>query len=232
MAISNNSTGLRTGVCTSATRPTAPYEGQMIYETDTDRTLVWNNLSWIIFSDAINPRAVTSVIPTAHSGCTVAANGLVSFTNVGNFIIQSAFVSGVNNYKFVINIQRAVGGSDTDFTFRFAKNGTPQAGATDYTYTSEQRYTTVQSNSGANGVTGVPIGRFATYKSTYTGEILFPMDNTVYSSIVSEGINVQNALTHDANICRGFVTVLDSFDGLQFYSPANITGTLRIYGYN
>ena len=46
MAISNNSTGLRPGVCTSSTRPTAPYEGQMIYETDTDKVLVWNGTAW------------------------------------------------------------------------------------------------------------------------------------------------------------------------------------------
>jgi hypothetical protein len=46
MAISNNSTGLRPGVCTSTTRPTAPYEGQHIYETDTDKVLVWNGTAW------------------------------------------------------------------------------------------------------------------------------------------------------------------------------------------
>ena len=46
MAISNNNTGIRTGVCTSTTRPTAPYEGQHIYETDTDKVLVWNGSAW------------------------------------------------------------------------------------------------------------------------------------------------------------------------------------------
>jgi hypothetical protein len=46
MAISNNSTGLRPGVCTSTTRPTAPYEGQTIYETDTDLVYVWDSSAW------------------------------------------------------------------------------------------------------------------------------------------------------------------------------------------
>jgi len=46
MAISNNNTGIRTGVCTSSTRPTAPYEGQMIYETDTDMVAIWNGTAW------------------------------------------------------------------------------------------------------------------------------------------------------------------------------------------
>lgn len=47
MAISNLSSGLRPGICTSSNRPTSPYEGQVIYETDTDRALVWGGSSWI-----------------------------------------------------------------------------------------------------------------------------------------------------------------------------------------
>jgi len=47
MAISNNARGSQPGVCTSSTRPTAPYEGQTIYETDTDKVLVWNGSAWL-----------------------------------------------------------------------------------------------------------------------------------------------------------------------------------------
>ena len=47
MPISNLSNGLRTGVCTSTNRPTTPYEGQVIYETDTDLTYVYNGSSWV-----------------------------------------------------------------------------------------------------------------------------------------------------------------------------------------
>ena len=50
MAISSNTTGLRPGVCTSTTRPTAPYEGQMIYETDTDYVRIWNGTAWKVIS--------------------------------------------------------------------------------------------------------------------------------------------------------------------------------------
>lgn len=56
MAISNNSTGLRPGVCTSSTRPTAPYEGQMIYTTDLDTLEIWNGTAWRVMGAA----AVTS----------------------------------------------------------------------------------------------------------------------------------------------------------------------------
>lgn len=46
MAISNVSNGFRPGVCTSTTRPTAPFEGQMIYETDTDMLAIYNGSAW------------------------------------------------------------------------------------------------------------------------------------------------------------------------------------------
>lgn len=37
---------IQSGTCTSSTRPTAPYQGQMIYETDTNMILLWNGSTW------------------------------------------------------------------------------------------------------------------------------------------------------------------------------------------
>jgi len=40
--------GVRSGVCTSSTRPSAPFEGQMIYTTDLDTLEIWNGSAWRI----------------------------------------------------------------------------------------------------------------------------------------------------------------------------------------
>ena len=37
---------IQPGVCTSTTRPASPYTGQCIYETDTNKMLVWNGTAW------------------------------------------------------------------------------------------------------------------------------------------------------------------------------------------
>lgn len=37
---------LRPGVCTSTSRPGSPFEGQLIYETDTDLVQAWNGSGW------------------------------------------------------------------------------------------------------------------------------------------------------------------------------------------
>lgn len=75
MAISNLTTGLRSGVCTSTTRPTSPYEGQIIYETDTNRVLVWDNNAWVMIVDTNAPPALqlikTQTIGTSQSSIPV-----------------------------------------------------------------------------------------------------------------------------------------------------------------
>lgn len=68
MAISNNSRGMQPGVCTSTTRPTNPYEGFMIYETDTDKTLFWNGSAWVNVNSVSPAFTGTPTAPTAADG--------------------------------------------------------------------------------------------------------------------------------------------------------------------
>ena len=76
MAISNSASGFRPGVCTSTTRPTAPFNGQVIYETDTKQTLVWQGSTWVKLTDADAPPALELVkaqtVGTAVSSVTVS----------------------------------------------------------------------------------------------------------------------------------------------------------------
>jgi hypothetical protein len=46
MSISSKATGLRPGVCTSATRPTSPYTGMIIFQTDTGTMHNWDGTTW------------------------------------------------------------------------------------------------------------------------------------------------------------------------------------------
>ena len=80
MSISNNSTGLRPGVCLSSSRPTAPYKGQMVYETDTDMVAIWNGTAW---------RYISATTPT---------NGTVLQVQTGNYSSQTGPKS-TNSYS-------------------------------------------------------------------------------------------------------------------------------------
>ena len=90
MAINSLSTGWRPGVCTSGTRPTAPYEGQMIFETDTDRMYVWNGSAWVIPNQTTqNPTGLELITSATFSGT----------TNNVPYIFSSTY----DNYRVVIN---------------------------------------------------------------------------------------------------------------------------------
>ena len=60
---------LKPGVCTSSTRPTSAYDGQMIYETDTNLVRIWNGSAWktLSYSDYTNGTVLQVVTGTAAS---------------------------------------------------------------------------------------------------------------------------------------------------------------------
>lgn len=93
MGLSSSATGLRPGVVTSTTRPTAPYTGQIIYETDTGYLRVWDGSAWDYFlpkQDTI-PGAWTSWTPTITQGSTTF--GLT--VNYGKYTQINKLVYGV-----------------------------------------------------------------------------------------------------------------------------------------
>lgn len=88
MAISNNATGIRTGVCTSTTRPTAPYEGQHIYETDTDLTYIWGGSAW---------QQVAGGTAVGNSGLVYVMSQNIG-TAVASVTVSNCFSSTYDNY--------------------------------------------------------------------------------------------------------------------------------------
>ena len=95
MGISNVSNGLRSGVCTSTTRPTAPYEGQMIFETDTHRVLVWDNAAWVMIADTDTP-----------PGLQLIKAGTASVTTSAPLDLLSVFTSEFRNYLLIIHAEQ------------------------------------------------------------------------------------------------------------------------------
>ena len=88
MAVSSTTGGLRTGVCLSTDRPQNPYNGQVVYETDTNRTLVWDNSAWVVVADpALVSFSGTGATVTADA-MTVAGENVTPYTGRRNALIN------------------------------------------------------------------------------------------------------------------------------------------------
>ena len=72
-------------VCSSTTRPSTPFEGQEIYETDTNKTLVYNGSSWVETSDLDS----TDALPTSAQ---------TKLTNVYNSVQRLAYGTRTSDY--------------------------------------------------------------------------------------------------------------------------------------
>lgn len=85
MGISNTippSRLIQPGVCTSSTRPTSPFEGQMIYETDTDVLAIWNGTAWRIMGASTPTNGTVLQVVTATKVDTFSMTSTVTYTDV------------------------------------------------------------------------------------------------------------------------------------------------------
>lgn len=120
-------------VCTSGTRPSQPYTGQVIYETDTDRPMVWDGAAWKQLGlkyDAPTCRVFNSAdisIPdntftaltfnserfdndTMHS--TSTNTGRITFNTAGVYVVSfTGLFQNANDYDEVFANIRLNGGS-------------------------------------------------------------------------------------------------------------------------
>jgi hypothetical protein len=111
-------------VCTSTTRPTGIAEGTMIYETDTNKVLVYNGSSWVEVNDLDSTDGVSTsaqtkldtvglihiATATATSGSALSVNDCFSST-YENYLI-TGFGEVVSNYASC-SLRLRVGGVDT-----------------------------------------------------------------------------------------------------------------------
>jgi hypothetical protein len=222
MAISNNSTGLRPGVCTSTTRPTAPYEGQMIYETDTDLTYVWGGSAW---------QQVSGGTAVGNSGLVYITSGSLS-TGTTNF--AGCFTSTYNNYRIVVS-SAAVSGA-ADIYIRYLTTGTTPTSASQYYWA--YRGLTSGAGSADSGANAAGYG-YTGWSSPGAGgqggvsmDIYDPFSSTK-NTLASSSASMLGAGVYTSRMGMVAWDASTSFTGIQFVTASSetLTGSVIIYGY-
>ena len=152
---------VRPGVCTSSTRPASPFEGQVIYETDTKKTLVYNGSAWAILSDV---GAWTSYTPTwtgISSTGGSSTGGYIQHGKVVHFwaryLVGSSSISVTGAITPSLPVSRRVGDYST-FSGYFTDSGTGwffplTVGETMYAANSNGTYVSASTPSGTVPIT-------------------------------------------------------------------------------
>ena len=177
MAISNNNTGIRTGVCTSTNRPTTPYEGQVIYETDTDKVFVWNASAWKQIPTAATAGAVLQVVSTTKT--TVFTMSSATFATVTGLTATITPSSTASKILVMATIQGV---------------GTDQANAGDTGYQIVRDTTAIAVNTDASG--GKFTGQLSRRNTGSTAASAFSatnfLDAPATTSAITYAIQVRN----------------------------------------
>lgn len=126
---------LKPGVCTSTTRPASPFEGQMIYETDTNTVKFYNGSAWANVGSAGYPELAAYGSATGGaSSSSVTVGGVnytvLTFTSTANLTVSTAgwfdfvFVgggggggAGVNSAQWSFGNQAGSGGGGGEVVF-------------------------------------------------------------------------------------------------------------------
>ena len=103
--------------CTSTTRPASPDEGMTIFETDTDRVLLWNGTAWLVVTEpwqAYTPvLTATTTNPTLGTGSTASARyqrqyGVVAYQGIIQFG-TSGTAAGTGDYRISLPVTAQTG---------------------------------------------------------------------------------------------------------------------------
>jgi hypothetical protein len=202
-------------VVTSSTRPSSPFVGQLIYETDTARLAAYNGSAWV-----------------SQNGFQYLTGA--TFTTATSFSLPtSTFTATYRNYRVVINLSALT--ADSTFSMRLRASGADNTSSSYNTaWVGVNSSGTARNNNELN-TSSWYLGESDTncfYNVSF--DIFQPqvVQNTTY---VGQRTYVNQAANeHVIQSGGGQFTGTTQFDSLSFISStaSSMTGVYRVYGYS
>lgn len=200
------STLIKPGVVTSSTRPAVPYEGQLIYETDTKRVAVYNGSAWVTQNGL-------QLIKTQTIGSAVSS-----------VTVSDVFSSTYDNY--LITITSGVASQENDLRLQLGSTTSGYYGsAMRVNYSGSS---TTESDSNTSNFQHV--GRGSTNSLAFNATLFAP--NLAKNTIVNSAWVGCGTTSLQANY-GGFLNDTTQYTAFTILTDAGtITGgTIRVYGY-
>jgi hypothetical protein len=202
-------------VCTSTTRPSTPYEGQLIYETDTNRILVYNASAWVMMVAADSPPGL-ELVKTQTIG-----------SGVSSVTVNNAFSSSYDNYKIMVSGVDCTNDGDV-ISLQLTTSGT----ASTSTYAGNTFYVTT---GGTAALTNAQISTYfevSSVSNASTSSAVFD----VLQPFLAAYTKLQFGPSVDDSYFRlggGIHKTATSYDGFKMSLVLGTMtgGTIRVYGY-
>jgi len=207
----------------TAARPASPFEGQVIFQKDTDQLLVWNGTAWVIpNSPAQNPMGLELVIDA-------------SFTAQTSVPVTGCFTSTYKNYRVIIHIESASTQTTRNITFRFKDSGGDDSTANYYYGSNLDDFgAATPQRQGAYAATSSILAPYYGYgdsTSTTSIDVYNPQVSTSKSAYIGTAIGGNAGSACLGSVALGYMTA-KSHTGFTFFSSTGtITGNYYVYGY-
>jgi hypothetical protein len=210
----------QSGVCTSSTRPASPFEGQVIYETDTDRVLVWNASAWVA------PNSQTANPPGLE---------LITQVSLSSNVTQVPLVFS-NTYRDYLVTLNGVGTSSASaIWYRMLNGTTPAAGNYYYSFLGLDSGGGSQNVSQANfsqGYAGMNTPSSAQSVGDSRLHFRAPFVATA-SRVQIEGVYLGSAV-YSFRTGQCSHDLANAYNGFEILTTTAVTfnsGTVTVYGY-
>lgn len=208
---------IKPGVCTSTTRPSVPYDGQLIYETDTDLVKAFNGTAFV----TVGPGGLTFISAGTFTTATSAS------------LATNTFTSTHRNYRVIYNITAQTGSCAISMRLRAA--GSDNTTSNYFAATAGFTSANAASDQGEASQSAFNLG--TTFASTaipsvYTFDVFNPQ---IAEATSLQGIyNFTNVSGNLISRSGGYnFNATTAFDSLTLISSvaSSITGVFRVYGY-
>lgn len=217
---------IKPGVCTSTTRPTVPYTGQLIFETDTSRLAVWTGSAWQYETAAAGPPGLVYI--TGASFTTATSVSLPTNT----------FSSTYRNYRVFFHLTAVT--TTGNITGRLRSAGVDYTTARYFQMSTGINLSGTTSNQADGGTTSWTLGS--------QGSSAFPMYGLTLDFIAPNISSIAKLASGYLNYYDGTATyigrainlIFDTTTGTPFTADSftiissaasSMTGIYRVYGY-
>jgi hypothetical protein len=217
MTISATSQGLKPGVCTSSNRPANPFDGMVIYETDTDKIAVYDVNAWVYKTGTTAPTAPTAPGLAFISTTTITSQTSVAFDNL--------FTSTYDNYLVMFDNFAGSTSADLRLQFRYAGPTTQAASyysAIDgYGYDGTAMTAKRQTNAASLFVLAYSTGSDNCSEIIINNAHVQP-NFTLRTKNAASGYYIGQGFSYGSIVALGFILTCTS---------GSFSGKVRIYGY-